>query len=308
MEYEIEIPRIRLKKDTREESREDIPTADDIKFALSQANTKYKAIILLMASSGMGASEIISLSINDFIKSLHDYTQLPSESIVSVDVLVDIIEEKKKDNLIIVPTWRITRIKTDMPYVTFSSPESVYAIINYLKTKPTNNMEDPLFRGPSNKSVDHKAFFMYFNRLNRKCGFGKPDREAFFRSHALRKYFATTISEEIPKLKVDRMLGHRVDSQTNSYFKTNLPELKETYIKAIPSISIEKVEVRQMETEDVKKLEALKNSEAENQRRIGQLEQELQEDKQARQNLEGMVQTLLEKQLEKDLEEGIDKE
>ena len=113
-----------------------------------------------------------------------------------------------------------------MPYVTFSSPESVDAIINYLKTKPTNNIEDSLFRGPSNKSINHKAFFMYFNRLNRKCGFGKPDRQAFFRSHALRKYFATTISEEIPKLKVDRMLGHRVDSQTNSYFKTNLPELK----------------------------------------------------------------------------------
>ena len=49
-----------------------------------------------MASSGMGASEIISLSINDFIKSLQDYTQLPSDSIVSVDVLVDTIEKKEK--------------------------------------------------------------------------------------------------------------------------------------------------------------------------------------------------------------------
>jgi integrase len=119
-----------------------------------------------------------------------------------------------------------------MLYVTFSSPESVDAIINYLKTKPTNKMEDHLVRGPKNKSIDHKAFFMYFNRLNCKCGFGKPDREAFFRSHALRKYFATTISEEIPKLKVDRMLGHCVDSQTNSYFKTNLPELKETWLSS----------------------------------------------------------------------------
>ena len=95
---------------------------------------------------------------------------------------------------------------------------------------------------------------MYFNRLNRKCGFGKPDREAFFRSHALRKYFATTISEEIPKLKVDRMLGHRVDSQTNSYFKTNLPELKETYIQAIPFISIEDVEVKTLESLEYQEL------------------------------------------------------
>ena len=55
-----------------------------------------RAIILIMASCGMGASEIISLSINDFIKSLQDYTQFPSDSIVSVDVLVDIIEKKKR--------------------------------------------------------------------------------------------------------------------------------------------------------------------------------------------------------------------
>ena len=41
-----------------------------------------------------------------------------------------------------------------MPYGTFSYPESVDAIINYLKTKPANSIEDPLFRGPLNKSID----------------------------------------------------------------------------------------------------------------------------------------------------------
>ena len=50
------------------------------------------------------------------------------------------------------------------------------------------------------------------------------------------------------------MLGHRVDSQTNSYFKTNLPELKETYIQAIPFISIEDVEVKTLESLEYQEL------------------------------------------------------
>jgi hypothetical protein len=54
------------------------------KICIVPIEYKIQAIIILIASSGMGASEIISLSINDHIKSLEDYTQLPLESIVSV--------------------------------------------------------------------------------------------------------------------------------------------------------------------------------------------------------------------------------
>jgi hypothetical protein len=74
-----------------------------------------------MASSGMDASEIISLSINDFIKSLEDYIQLPSESIVSVDVLVDIIEKRKKEELIISNlAYNTNKKRNALCYIQFS--------------------------------------------------------------------------------------------------------------------------------------------------------------------------------------------
>jgi integrase len=44
-------------------SFENLPDRDDIKRALNYATPKYRAIILLMLSSGMGRSEILSLTI-----------------------------------------------------------------------------------------------------------------------------------------------------------------------------------------------------------------------------------------------------
>ena len=255
-EQDIELPRIILKTDTRQELRDAIPTKENIRFALELANTKYKAIILLMVSSGMGASEVISLSIEDFVKSLQDDIKLSKVSMFSVDEVIQMIEEKRKENPLMIPTWNINRIKTEMPYTTFSSPESLTAILDYLKSDPPKNLEDPLFR-TGIKPTRHITFYVYFQRLNNRCNFGKPDLQSFFRSHSLRKYFATTISEHIPKLKVDRMLGHKVDRITDSYFKTNLPELKEAYVKAIPFISIGDFEVQVLESEDKKRLDEL---------------------------------------------------
>jgi integrase len=254
-EQNIEVPKIILKKDNRQELRDSIPTKEDIRYALTLANPKYKAIILLMSSSGMGKSEIISLTYQNFLDSISEYVEMSLNSMVDVEVLCS---KLTMNNDILVPTWNITRIKTDMKYVTFSSPESVEAILNYLKSDPPHKLSDPLFRtGP--KPTKHETFCIYFQRLNDRCNFGKPDLQSFFRSHAMRKYFATTISEHISKLKVDRLLGHRVDDQTNSYFKTNLPELKEAYIKAIPFISIEDTEVKILESEDKKRLNELEN-------------------------------------------------
>lgn len=267
-EQDIEVPRIILKRDTRQELRDAIPTKENIRFAITMANPKYKAIIYLMTSSGMGMSEVISLSVGDFVKSLQDDIKMSKVNMFNIGELIEIVEEKRLKNPLMIPTWHIIRIKTEMPYVTFSSPESLTAILDYLKTDPPKTLEDPLFRTGVNPTR-HQTFCFYFQRLNNKCNFGKPDLQSFFRSHALRKYFATTISEHITKLKVDRLLGHRVDNQTNSYFKTNLPELKEAYIKAIPFISIGDTEIRVLESEDKKLLTKLKvelESQSENSR------------------------------------------
>jgi integrase len=251
-ENDIEVPKIILKKDTRQELRDSIPTKEDIRYALTLANLKYRAIILLMSSSGMGMSEIISLTYQNFLDAISEYVEMSLNAPVDVGELTSILQG---NNQLIIGTWNIQRIKTEMAYVTFSSPESIEAILKYLKSDPPQKLDDPLFR-TGIKPTRHETFCVYFQRLNKRCGFGKPDRQAYFRSHNLRKYFATTISEHISKLKVDRLLGHAVDSQTNSYFKTNLPELKEAYINTIPFISIRDTEIHDLKSPEFKQLEA----------------------------------------------------
>ena len=78
--HDIQLPRPRPNRTNRtHETIEDIPNREDIKKAVSQCNLKYKTIILLMASSGMGHAEVRGLKIQDFLDSLSDYFRRPLE-------------------------------------------------------------------------------------------------------------------------------------------------------------------------------------------------------------------------------------
>jgi len=76
-EFDIELPKVHLKRNQHQETIDDIPNKNDIRLALEHANFKYKAIILLMLSSGMGASEIISLTYQNFLNSISEYLETP---------------------------------------------------------------------------------------------------------------------------------------------------------------------------------------------------------------------------------------
>jgi hypothetical protein len=168
------------------------------------------------------------------------------------------------------------RIKTGMQYTTFSTPESLTAIINYLIKYPPINIESPLFRTDrTNNPTKPNTFASYFYRLNITCNFGKPDRFSFLRSHAMRKYLATTLYKiGLPQLSIDWLLGHKIDKTTNAYFKNDISKLKEQNITCIPDLSIEDVEVHTLQSPEFKKVtEELKASEL----RLQRLERYIEE-------------------------------
>lgn len=74
-EFEIEIPKIRFKQenDKRMITTDDIVGKEHILRALEHCNLKYRAILLLMSSSGMGRAEIIHLTYNDFLTAISEY-------------------------------------------------------------------------------------------------------------------------------------------------------------------------------------------------------------------------------------------
>lgn len=255
-EYEIELP-TRRQPNTRKSKQiltsNDIPCQEDILLALDFANVKYQAIILLMASSGMGRSEIISLTFKDFIESLKKYYQ-PHENEIDLSLLRQRLDRVKTP----VATWKVERIKTGMSYVTFSSPESIYKILDYLERSKTHSgqLSEPLFQGNRGGTLKKGTFAKYFQKINEKAGFTKNGSLNFFRSHNLRKYFATNLRlSGMDQISCDWLLGHDIKDRVRSaYFLEDPTALKLEYMQHLDKISItEKINVRVVTNEDHEK-------------------------------------------------------
>lgn len=252
-EFEIELPRIRCNIKDQEEliTTLDIPTKKHIKTILKYTNIRYKAIILLMMSSGMGSSEIRHLTLNDYLDSLK-ITDLTS---FDINQLINILKEKENE----VPTWSIRRHKTKMPYVTFSSPESNRAINEYIEERyqkgyPFTELNDYLFESKG-QHMKRKSFSMYFLRLNDTAGFGYYGRQRFFHAHALRKFFASTLkNNKFDSLDTEWLLGHKIRNVTDAYIKPNIYYLKKEYIDILPKLCIEDIKTLTLESEEVKEL------------------------------------------------------
>ena len=136
-------------------------------------------------------SEIIHLTYGDFLNAIDDYIDLTDEDRLDVNKLAHKLE-KRND---VIGNWKIKRYKTDMPFITFNSPESTNSIIDYLinKNKRINyqkKVDDPLFYSLQNNQLSPNGFNAIFQRINDRIGFpiDKKTNRRYFTSHKLRKY------------------------------------------------------------------------------------------------------------------------
>ncbi len=257
-EFDIETPRIKIKTNTNSKliTTSDIVTREHILKLLEHCNLKYKSIILLMSSSGMGQSEILNLTYRDFINSISDYYKPATNEVFDVYHISQKLEENKDD---LIGTWQIQRYKTSYGYITFSSPESIQMILHYLtdrilQNRPVKSVDDWLFESKG-KQISTSTLVSYFKGLNDRCEFGYVGKHRFFTSHKLRKYFASTLHKnKIPELTTHWLLGHRVDPVTEAYFKADIESLKEQYKTVVEDLSIENVILREVTTDGYDRL------------------------------------------------------
>ena len=259
-EFSIEIPYIIIRKNVEtRQTYNDIPTIEHVRTILEACNRKYKAIITLMLSSGLGAGEILSLTYQDFLNAISEYTETPINAPSDIGVLKTKLLQNDK---LIIGTWKVTRKKTKYNYTTFSSPESIKYILDYLIQSPPLDPESNLFRTARNQNIplEYNAFKNYFARLNDEFELGKFGRQRFFHSHVLRKIFTNILhKQKISKLRIDWYLGHRINPVDEAYFKADLDDLKNEYIKCISDLSIEDTETRILESKEFKELQSLKS-------------------------------------------------
>lgn len=251
-EYDITTPRIKYqKKNTDNISLEDLITLDELKQVLSIAKQREKALILLHLTSGMGAAEVINLRVRDFENAI-------GEDLIGADyrrVAKKIIDDQ------LIGVWNVRRVKTGMPYVTFTTPEANYHITEYLKYRdhmniPIRESDELLFVTRNRNKFRSDTYSKIFSMLNDYMGLGRlgNDRRRLT-SHRLRKLFASTLYREgMDKLMVDWLMGHKIDSVTEAYFKANIEHLKGEYEKRMHALTFEKAIVRRVTSDEVKEI------------------------------------------------------
>lgn len=242
--YQIEIPQIKQRKDDKSETLEDLPTLQELKQAVQNTSSiRYRALFLMMISSGMALNEVTHLTCKDLV----DGVNAEGYEFKTIQELIKFISETKKS---IIPTFHIKRIKTNYYYYCFCSPEALNEVVKYLQQEKDLNNDRKIFL------MSRSSIFKQFERVNKRENFGKVNGVNKFHSHALRKFFATALmgSMKMDSLIIQWLLGHKVDSTTAAYFKANPKQLKKAYMKVVDNVSINKVKVITYTDKDIQKL------------------------------------------------------
>jgi len=270
--FDIITPKINLKPENPPR-RDDLPTMEEIKKALRNINTRDKALILLHLSSGMGGAEVKDLKTETFLKGL----ELPENTPL----------EELRSNLPEHPicTLWIIRIKENVEYVTFCSPECIYAIVDYLEEK--GSYSEYLFPNTQGKKMSEQSHMGIFKRINDKLGFGftANGKRRRFTSHKLRAIFSTNMyATGVDWTKIDQMLGHSPNKITRAYRRPSEDVYKEAYIDGLDSITTDKIniidyrspEVQALRDENIELREELKSQKENQKDEIARLKAELE--------------------------------
>jgi len=302
--FDIEIPMLPRSgnKAVSLEENKDIPTKEDLQHVLSVCDPLERAILLVGASSGLSANEIINLKVKDFKTG----------------------SDKKTE----ITTLKLRREKTKVDFVTFLSPEASRAVQKYLdyrertiKTGETRRLhrldkqkvlsdDDYLFisrhiydASPENKKenerkLKHDSFMKMYKGISEKARMNTVKGNwNIIRSHNIRKYFnSALLNANADSFFVEFCMGHTLDSTKAAYFRANPEQLRETYSKYIPFLTIQKA----LDVSESPDFQRIKN---ENQALVAETVKHMVERQEMRDMHEQLEQTKAEKQ---ELENKID--
>ena len=224
--YEIEIhhlPRTNIQSNV--EIR--LPTRDDLKLAVECSQPLMKSLILFLASSGMSKVDCLKLTINDFIAATSEY-----HNSNDINEVIPILNDRED----IIPTFALTRTKTNKFHYTFCSPEATTSILNYLNSRNDKLTNDsPLFK------VSYHWLTIKFEYLNEQLNLGITNGNdyAVLRCHTLRKYHATTLRNDGLSIDIINALQGKAKNKVDSAYYVDTPEmLKEMYSEHVNSLYI----------------------------------------------------------------------
>lgn len=219
----------------------------EIRELCRYADVRARALILLMASSGVRVGAIPGMKIKH-LKPRRD----ADSKLVAASLLVYAGDKEE--------------------YLTFMTPEAYEAIQKYLAYREEQGEqirdEAPLFRDKITKSplnankpeqLERDGVRAIIHRLLRRSGIRKSGtgvkRFDFQADHGFRKFFKTRTEQVMKPINVEMLMGHST-GVSGRYYRPREAELLDDYRKAISALSIETI------SEDIqsqkKEIEAMK--------------------------------------------------
>ncbi len=258
--YEIDLPRKRQRNKivTLEKNGKRLLTIEDVRKMVSHARTlRDKAIVLTMASSGLAQREVRSLTLGNFYEGLDAETDIT--------------------------TLHLRRQKVRMDFITFISPEATQMTRDYLSARGIHGHRsgkdtDHLFATRTGSQISEGRFVDIFADIGKRAGYERVSGTfSIVRPHALRKFFSSTLLNNGADIWfVDYLMGHRIDSTHEAYFRADPDKLKQRYMQYLPFLSLSETGVKTIESGEYHRLMA-ENEEL--RRALREMEHELGEHK-----------------------------
>jgi integrase len=259
---DIQIPKFKTPKGdiSLEKNFGKLISKKELNILVNVAPPREKALIYLMALSGMAQAEARKLTIKKFLDSAGEVI---NKELNSISDLFEAENELSEEII----TLHVVRKKVNYRYITFIPPEATYQIILYLKERMygrnkrirINKCDSALFVKNNGEPIDRDVIVTNFRRIGLQAGFKKEDGAySFWRAHSLRKYFISTIMNKIgDKVMADFLAGHKISNVDRAYWYMDPKDLKNRYLKALPYLSIDQVKVKDIKSDDFKRIEEL---------------------------------------------------
>lgn len=257
--FDIQVPGITLNRGDTVLDKNDTPliTKKQLNKMLNVAGARDKAIIYLLALSGMSQMEARELTIKKYMDTASQSIQKDIPDIERLFEYEDLILEEV---LII----NLTREKSKFRRHTFIPPEVSRAIITYLKERKYNRNEKKhitdlngtLFVTNHGNPMSRSGVTTAIRRVGEKAGFkSEKGAHSYWKPHACRKYVESNILNfNGDQALADYILGHKMDNVTRSYWKADPKKLKKRYLKVLPLLSLEGINVKDYESKEFKQM------------------------------------------------------
>ena len=228
-----------------------IPTIDEVDMLLAKARIDLRAIIALIAFSGLRPCDVLELRFENIASDIEYDSEENKYRVKRLPAKIIVFQEK-----------------TDRPYVTFMGPRCANIVVSYLnflvsQRKRPLDYKDKLF------NLTYVAVLMAFWRLLKICNIKTPPFRKF-RLYSFRKYFrnrllASGVSNDL----AEYLMGHEkgISSLTAVYAGLRdfddkaIEELRKKFAEAVPHIEgvefapkhyIQEVEKLKKELEETK--------------------------------------------------------